>query len=153
MIEGLKLEPCPFCGNALEVTQRRYNPHARCVTENCKGAQLPLLNIELPNDVARWNRRAIPSRQVDETGRSASDYAIEHAEYMAQSAEHVSAVFEKYGMAIIAAEQGEDDTDELHESVDEALASLKEALADLRGYAYEFRKRRDRATHPAQAAS
>ena len=52
-----ELLPCPFCGNALEVSKRRYNPHARCVTENCKGAQLPLLNIDQPDDVARWNTR------------------------------------------------------------------------------------------------
>lgn len=54
------LRPCPFCGKALEVSARRYNPHARCLTEHCKGAQLPLLNIELPEDVERWNTRAAP---------------------------------------------------------------------------------------------
>ncbi|WP_312288848.1 hypothetical protein [Stutzerimonas nitrititolerans] len=58
-----ELLPCPFCGNALEVSKRRYNPHARCVTENCKGAQLPLLNIDQPDDVARWNTRPAQTEQ------------------------------------------------------------------------------------------
>lgn len=53
-----ELLPCPFCGKDLDVSQRKYNQHARCVTENCKGAQLPLLNIELLDDVSRWNTRA-----------------------------------------------------------------------------------------------
>lgn len=57
------LLPCPFCGNALEVSKRRYNPHARCVTANCKGAQLPLLNIDQPDDVARWNTRPAQTEQ------------------------------------------------------------------------------------------
>lgn len=54
-----QLKPCPFCGQKLKVTERKHNPYARCITEGCKGAQLPLLNIELPEDVARWNTRAI----------------------------------------------------------------------------------------------
>jgi hypothetical protein len=37
---------------------RRHNPWARCETPECKGAQLPLLNLDLPDDIARWNRRA-----------------------------------------------------------------------------------------------
>ena len=52
-----QLKPCPFCGKPLTVTARRHNPHARCRTENCKGAQLPLLNLDQPEDIERWNRR------------------------------------------------------------------------------------------------
>ncbi|GAA0420067.1 hypothetical protein GCM10008969_49310 [Pseudomonas veronii subsp. inensis] len=51
------LEPCPFCGQPLTVSQRKFNPHARCQTKNCKGAQLPLLNLDIPEDIDRWNTR------------------------------------------------------------------------------------------------
>lgn len=54
----LHLEPCPFCGMPLNVDRRKYNPHARCVTEGCKGTQLPLLNLDMPEDIARWNTRS-----------------------------------------------------------------------------------------------
>lgn len=59
-----QLKPCPFCGQKLKVTERKHNPYARCITEGCKGAQLPLLNIELPEDVARWNCRAIDAQHA-----------------------------------------------------------------------------------------
>ncbi len=51
------LEPCPFCGKPLAVNQRKFNPHARCITVECKGAQLPLLNLDIPEDIDRWNTR------------------------------------------------------------------------------------------------
>lgn len=51
------LEPCPFCGNPLKEDWRKYNPHARCVTEGCKGKQLPLLNLDQQDDIDRWNTR------------------------------------------------------------------------------------------------
>lgn len=54
-----ELLPCPFCGNALDVRRRKSNPYARCATEGCKGKQLPLLNLDLPDDIAAWNRRAV----------------------------------------------------------------------------------------------
>lgn len=54
-----ELKPCPFCGCKLEIARRKHNPYARCVTVDCKGSQLPMLNIELEEDVDRWNRRAV----------------------------------------------------------------------------------------------
>lgn len=64
----LKLLPCPFCGQQLEVSSRKFNPFARCATDDCKGGQLPLLNIESSRDVSRWNTRAIlalPAPEVE----------------------------------------------------------------------------------------
>lgn len=73
------LEPCPFCGLPLKEDWRKYNPHARCVTEGCKGKQLPLLNLDLPDDIERWNTRgglllqALPVEQPPAGRQSAAD--------------------------------------------------------------------------------
>ena len=76
------------------------------------------------------------------TERSNKDYAIEHAEYMAKSADGVLAKFQAYGLALLAVDEGGDDGEgELFESIDSARGDLQEALVDLRGMVYEFRKR------------
>lgn len=77
--------------------------------------------------------------------RSPKDYAIEHAEYMATSADHVLAEFQAYGLALLAVDEGGDDGEgELFENVDAARSDLQESLVGLRHMVYEFRKRRDR---------
>lgn len=53
-----QLLPCPFCGCQLARNDRKHNPYARCPTEGCKGAQLPLLNLDQPDDVKAWQARA-----------------------------------------------------------------------------------------------
>ncbi|MFQ6574172.1 hypothetical protein [Pseudomonas sp. UM16] len=53
-----ELLPCPFCGQKLELSNRKYNHWARCATDGCKGGQLPLLNTELAADIVSWNTRA-----------------------------------------------------------------------------------------------
>jgi len=74
--------------------------------------------------------------------RSNKDYAIEHAEYMAKSADDVLAKFQAYGLALLAVDEGGDDGEgELFENIDSARGDLQEALVDLRGMVYEFRKR------------
>lgn len=52
------LLPCPFCGHDLYTRRSAYNPKAHCITEGCKGAQLPVLNLDQPDDIAAWNTRA-----------------------------------------------------------------------------------------------
>jgi hypothetical protein len=52
-----ELEPCPFCGKPLAVKWRRNNPSARCITEECWGAKMPSLQLDVPEFVAAWNRR------------------------------------------------------------------------------------------------
>ncbi|QLG93311.1 hypothetical protein HZF02_15655 [Pseudomonas yamanorum] len=81
--------------------------------------------------------------------RSHKDYAIEHAEYMATTADHVMEEFQAYGLALMAVDEGGDDgEDELFDAVDSARQDLQEALVTLRGRVYEFRKRRDRIDTP-----
>ena len=77
--------------------------------------------------------------------RSPQDYAIEHAEYMAKSADHVLSEFQAYGLALMAVDEGGDDGEgELFEAIDSARQDLQEALVDLRSMVFEFRKRANR---------
>ncbi|NLT87432.1 MAG: hypothetical protein GXW93_06140 [Pseudomonas lactis] len=74
--------------------------------------------------------------------RSNKDYAIEHAEYMAKSADDVLAKFQAYGLALLAVDEGGDDGEgELLENIDSTRGDLQESLVDLRSMVYEFRKR------------
>ncbi|WP_421527295.1 hypothetical protein [Pseudomonas brenneri] len=78
--------------------------------------------------------------------RSPKDYAIEHAEYMATSADHVLTEFQRYGLALLAVDEGGDEGEgELFDAVDSARQDLQEALVTLRSRTYEFRKRQARA--------
>ena len=79
---------------------------------------------------------------AEEPDRSPESYAIEHAEYMAKSADDVQAKFQAYGLALLACDEGGDDGEgELLENIDSARGDLQESLVDLRSMVYEFRKR------------
>lgn len=56
--QAVALLPCPFCGNELTRGSRRINPHARCSTEGCYGAKMPVVNLDAPDSVSAWNTRA-----------------------------------------------------------------------------------------------
>lgn len=87
----------------------------------------------------RFSPNPLTAEQPD---RSPESYAIEHAEYMAKSADDVLAKFQAYGLALLACDEGGDDGEgELLENIDSARGDLQEALVDLRGMVYEFRKR------------
>lgn len=58
-----QLKPCPFCGQHLVASirgasEKATNPKASCKTEDCYGARLPVLCLDIPEDVEAWNRRA-----------------------------------------------------------------------------------------------
>lgn len=55
------LKSCPFCGKPLFEKHRKANPYALCKTEGCKGAQLPMLNLDQPDDIDAWNQRIAPA--------------------------------------------------------------------------------------------
>lgn len=89
------------------------------------------MNVEQPATAA-----------VEPPERSAKDYAIEHAKYMAKSADDVMEKFQAYGLALLAVDEGGDDGEgELFEAIDTARDDLQESLVNLRSMVYEFRKR------------
>lgn len=57
------LRPCPFCGTKPTALirgngEKAPNPKARCLTEDCMGARLPVICLDIPSDVDAWNKRA-----------------------------------------------------------------------------------------------
>lgn len=52
------LKPCPFCGRQLDSQWQRPNPKAKCTTEDCQGGRMPVLCLDVPHDIERWNQRA-----------------------------------------------------------------------------------------------
>ena len=63
------LEPCPFCGKPLYVKKGKINPSARCVTEDCYGAHMSVINLDDPICVKAWNTR-LAAKPADEGWRS-----------------------------------------------------------------------------------
>ena len=59
------LAPCPFCGHEPTVTWRRKNPKARCTTEDCWGSKLPVVMLDVPEQVAAWNTRPNHAASAD----------------------------------------------------------------------------------------
>jgi hypothetical protein len=53
---------CPFCGCKPTATIRgdsevAVNPKAQCATEDCWGAKLPVICLDVPEQVNGWNTR------------------------------------------------------------------------------------------------
>lgn len=89
----------------------------------------------------------LAQQAVDGTGRSAKDYAIEHASYLARAATHLITAINDHALAQQQFEEGdgsEDATDASDQILGDALSALRDSI-------YEFKKRRDRALGNAQA--
>lgn len=84
--------------------------------------------------------------------RSPQDYAIEHAGYLADAADHLQDTYKAYGAAQHALEEASEgeDLDALTDAMGAARTDLHEALGALQGCTHEFRKRADRAKEPGQ---
>lgn len=57
------LLPCPFCGVSPTASIRgsgevATNPKAACKTEGCMGSKLPVICLDVPEQVNAWNTRA-----------------------------------------------------------------------------------------------
>lgn len=59
------LEPCPFCAKPLYVSRNKINPSARCMTDNCYGTRMSVVNLDDPEWVKSWNTR-LAAKPVDE---------------------------------------------------------------------------------------
>ena len=72
------IKPCPFCGNELYRSPRAHNPKAYCVTEDCYGKRMSVVNLDDPVIVAMWNTRAplvSPANRGCATASSPADSA------------------------------------------------------------------------------
>lgn len=102
-------------------------------------------------------RRADDAEAVAQKARTAHDYAVEHAEYMAKSAERLIAAIDDMRQAeadaidtteiVATAEQviaADEKVYAAHEAVTEGISTLQDRI-------YQFRKRADRAAAAPQA--
>lgn len=126
--------------SASVATQPQGEPVAWIVTD-MNGDNYFAYDRQTPNDKPLYAEQTAPVAVVLPE-RSNQDYAIEHAEYMALSADDVLAKFQAYGLALLAVDEGGDDGEgELLENIDSARSNLQESLVELRSMVYEFRKR------------
>lgn len=72
------LKPCPFCGCEMESKWDRKNPSARCPTTDCLGGKLPILALDVSEQVDAWNTRHAPASQI-RSGREESVAIIRKA--------------------------------------------------------------------------
>lgn len=94
-----ELQPCPFCGRSLDVQWNRPNPQAGCRTEGCKGGQLPVLNLDVPQDVAAWNTRAQRSADPASAAKPTFDQCISPEQLRGT---RVGELYYKYVVAVLA---------------------------------------------------
>lgn len=103
-------------------------------------------------------RRAVDAATVAQKARATHDYAVEHAEYMAKSAERLIAAIDDMRQA----EAEATDITEIVATVDQVIAAdekayaaheaLNEGIRTLQDHIYQFRKRADRAAAAPQPA-
>jgi hypothetical protein len=162
---GEKLLPCPFCGKAmqlrqaLDVSDGGVDAVIHAEPTEC-GLYFDIGTADQCVSVtAAWNTRAQaadlardeapPTAQAEAVLRTPTDYAIEHAEYMAKGADRLIAAVNDLALA----EQEHDEGIANESDVGAAGETLSEATRSLNGDIYEFRKRRARAlvSAPPQA--
>ena len=116
--------------------------HVAQLQESAKRNVKPWEDTFPPTLLPAYIERVNAENSAAHTDRSPEAYAIEHAEYMAKSADGVLAKFQAYGLALLAVDEGGDDGEgEQLENIDSTRSDLQEALVDLRSMVYEFRKR------------
>lgn len=116
--------------------------HVAQLQESAKRNVKPWEDTFPPTLLPAYIERVNAENSAAHTDRSPEAYAVEHAEYMAKSADGVLAKFQAYGLALLAVDEGGDDGEgELLENIDSTRSDLQEALVDLRSMVYEFRKR------------
>lgn len=84
-----------------------------------------------------------PAQAVDVDGRSAKDYAIEHADYLATAVRDLLHELDEDGVALDQHERNP--TEETLESLEAAQESVSQARGAVRLCLHEFEKRRNHA--------
>ena len=121
---------------------RELVDHVAQLQDSAKRNVKPWEDTFPPTLLPAYIERVNAENSAAHTDRSPEAYAIEHAEYMAKSADGVLAKFQEYGLALLAVDEGGDDGEgEQLENIDSTRSDLQEALVDLRSMVYEFRKR------------
>ena len=121
---------------------RELVDHVAQLQESAKRNVKPWEDTFPPTLLPAYIERVNAENSAAHTDRSPEAYAVEHAEYMAKSADGVLAKFQAYGLALLAVDEGGDDGEgEMLENIDSTRSDLQEALVDLRSMVYEFRKR------------
>lgn len=156
-------EAATYCGDDEDPISLYTHPPAQATSEAIEDAAgEPINHCTVCGQPVRYGERhsrcgeavmaAVKAAQAAQVDRTAKDYAIEHASYLADAAEHLLTAIQD---ANIAADQLDEDdgTNETNTGIlvrgnDHAQTVLSEAQSGLRAAVYEFRKRRDRAADP-----
>lgn len=134
-----ELKPCPFCGNALEENRRRMNPYARCATPDCMGGKLPLISLDAPGDIERWNRRHTLD-EADAYRQALSETGV-CPDCLQESQHHMDEPFATCGCGT-----GEDYADRPMQRL-QMLEALIKAWADLKGVPVDLAPRYEQLMH------
>lgn len=73
------LANCPWCNKALFRGRSKINPYAVCRTEECFGAKMPVVNLDVPSDVTAYNRRASGTEAALREALAKIKHSIVHA--------------------------------------------------------------------------
>lgn len=64
VIDAIKLANCPFCGLEPYRKVGKLNPYAVCKTDNCFGAKMPVVALDVPEQIEQWNTRSLNANAV-----------------------------------------------------------------------------------------
>lgn len=102
------LLPCPFCGEPPYRKDSKNNPWAACHTKDCQGSRMPVINLDEPHSIERWNTRAQPAAQVTEevlTGIASVHHQMGMVCLTYKTSEQTHAAVKAFRVALLATSQ------------------------------------------------